>query len=234
MAKIGTAQGRHLFDMSFMASLHCDLECSFCMYDSSPRVNDSIDLNAVSQFLYTVDFSIINAFGLYGGEPSLRMRENSSIISMLPPNKPVFVITNGTWSRSEKQRRQFLGWQARHGLHVIVSGTAEHIRHQDRLWLEEYAKSSPERFRLKKAETSFIPMGRLGHLPTICTQKCDTDSNPTRIAMKPNGDIIFQTCDGSYPVVGRAEEGFPAIQKRLVEKGWQTACPVWRPNVQNK
>lgn len=227
MAKIGTAQGRHLFDVSFMASLHCDLECSFCMYNSGPTVDDEIDLEQAQKFVNSLDLQAVNAFGLYGGEPSLRMFVNTRIIQMLPKNKPVFVITNGTWSRTLK-RDLFLKWANFHKLHVIVSGTAEHIRHQDRSWLETYAASNPERFRLKKAETSFIPMGRLGHLPTVCSQKCDSDLNPTRIAMKPNGDIIFQTCDGSYPVVGRAEEGFPVIRERLEKKQWQTLCPVWR------
>jgi len=197
------------------------------MYDSGPEVRDGISLPLVGQFLSLMNQDDVNAFGLYGGEPWLCMRENTRIIEMLPPGKPVFVITNGTWSKGSRARETFLGWARDHDLYVVVSGTAEHVRHQDRAWLEEYATAHPgDRFRLKEAEAQFISMGRLGSEPSTCRLKCETGSGPTRIAMKPSGEIIFQTCDGQYPVIGHASEGFQLIQKRLDHKVWM-GCRFW-------
>ena len=77
----------------------------------------------------------------------------------------------------------------------------------------------------------FIPMGKLGHLQVNCTQLCMRHERPTRIAVQPDGSVIFQNCDGRYPQVGWADEGFPAIRARVEElylSGFASVCPFYR------
>jgi len=45
------------------------------------------------------------------------------------------------------------------------------------------------------------PMGRLSHMPFSCSFRC-LKIRPFRIALRPDGKVIFQCCDGVYPVVG--------------------------------
>lgn len=225
MASVNSNLGRQLFDISFMVSLECDLECSFCMYRSGPEAKGLLSLELVRSFINSLDPIAVNGFGLYGGEPSLFLKENQEIIYLLPPRKPVFVITNGAWSTDVERTDKFIEFALANRLYVIVSGTAEHRRNQNLKVLQALKEEFGNGIRLKEAEANFIPMGRLDRLPLTCTKRCDWDERPTRIAIKPSGDVIFQTCDGSYPVVGRASEGFPVIQKRLQEKFWHS-CPA--------
>ncbi|GAF76804.1 unnamed protein product, partial [marine sediment metagenome] len=53
-----------------------------------------------------------------------------------------------------------------------------------------------------------LPMGRNATEEWNCTRRCLRDKKPKRFAVMPNGNIIFQTCDGVYPIVGNIENPF--------------------------
>ena len=224
MAVVGASRGRQLFDVSFIASFKCDLACTFCMYSSGPDVDGELDPAIAQQFINTIDLDCVNAFGLYGGEPALFLPQNTAILHMLPRHKPKFVISNGTWSCSDEQTREFMGWADEWRLRVFVSSTPQHQRAQDRAVLRALAEA--DRIVLKPAETKFIPMGRLVHPNAQCTRLCDRDEKPTRIALQPDGMIMFQNCDGDYPAIGTAAEGFRTIRERLIARAWRK-CPLY-------
>lgn len=209
----------HLFDLSFMYSKHCDLECLFCMYDSSPQVHDKLDLTELKQFIRTIDFNLINSCGFYGGEPSLFMKENTKIMDMLPLrfNIPKFVITNGTWSKSLEATQDFLQWMLDHKLTVYISQTTWHKQFQDAESLAFLSKMS-KHFILKESDTQMLSMGRLARQNPSCFERCQWDQRPTRIAVQPDGSIIFQTCDGVYPVIGHMRDGFDFIHERVLQE----------------
>src|SRR5208282_2307253 len=170
MATVGSARGRHLYDISFIVSFRCDLACTFCMYSSNPDVVGELDPAVAQRFISTIDLDRVNAFGLYGGEPALFIPQNTAILRMLPKNKPKFVITNGTWSRSPKLTQEFMDWANEWGLRVFVSSTPQHQRAQDRAVL--FVLAAADRITLKPAETNFIPMGQLARPGAKCTRVC--------------------------------------------------------------
>jgi hypothetical protein len=225
VAIIGTERGRHLYDISFIVSFRCDLACTFCMYSSGPDVAGELDPALAQRFIDTIDLDCVNAFGLYGGEPALFIPQNTAILRMLP-EKPRFVISNGTWSQSVERTQEFMDWADEWGLRVFVSSTAQHRRAQDRAVL--LALVAAGRIVLKPAEPSFIPMGRLARPDAQCTRLCDHDDKPTRIALQPDGTVMFQNCDGDYPAIGTAAEGFPVVAARLKAQGWRSRCPLYR------
>ncbi len=228
---MGSARGRHLYDISFIVSFRCDLACTFCMYASGPDVAGELDPAVAQRFIDTIDFNCVNAFGLYGGEPALFIPQNTAILRMLS-NKPKFVITNGTWSQTAERTQEFMGWVDKWGLRVFVSSTAQHQRAQNRTVLLALAEAN--RIILKPAETHFIPMGRLARPDAPCTRLCDRDDKPTRIALQPDGMVMFQNCDGDYPAIGAAIEGFPTIATRLKAREWQTRCSLYDFSLQPK
>ena len=40
-------------ELSIVYSLKCDLKCSFCMYDCSPKIKEVMDINKLKIFLKT-------------------------------------------------------------------------------------------------------------------------------------------------------------------------------------
>ena len=54
--------------LGFMVTLNCDLECPFCMYNSSPKVQDQMPFGALQNFISTIQPGRINSFGFYGGD----------------------------------------------------------------------------------------------------------------------------------------------------------------------
>jgi hypothetical protein len=165
----------------------------------------------------------VASFGIYGGEPSLNLNEYARIMDMVAHlDKPHFVITNGSWSKDYECMMRFLEFCAQYHIFIVISGTPEHRQHQDRTILEWLAKQEPDAFRLKPEEENFHPMGRLaGKIPFVCTDKCTWWDRALRIAVQPDGSIIFQNCDGVYPVVGNIWEPFgrmdECIQKMRVD-----------------
>jgi hypothetical protein len=221
----------NLFDLSFLYSRECNLRCPFCMYSSGPEVKDRLSLSALYDFIQTIPMDRINSFGFYGGEPTMFLNENAGIMGWLPQDKPKFMISNGYWSRDQHDAT-IVKWYAKHfGFKVFVSSTAAHQRVQNAEILAKFCERYPEQFEIKAAETEFLPMGRLAGRPIACSQRCDWDTRPLRLAVQPDGSVIFQTCDGSYPIAGHIDHGFPRIAARIEGMriaGFESHCPHYQ------
>jgi len=204
------------YDISFMATLKCDLECPFCMYDSSPEKDDIIDFDLLSGFIKTIDMDMVNAFGFYGGEPAVAMNLFGEVVELLPPQKPKFVITNGAWSTNPDKTEKFLSWAKSYNMKVFVSGTKYHQKFQDLKILEELANNGS--VILKEPDSKMLPMGKLSHAHVKCSKKCLSYKCCTRIAVRPDNAIIFQNCDGVYPVIGNIGQDFGIIHQMILDK----------------
>jgi len=227
------SENPRMYDLSFMYTLRCDLKCPFCMYDSGPDVWDSMNMPMLDNWLWTVDPNLIASFGLYGGEPGVDLEGFGYCLQMakrIIGERPSFVITNGTWSTSMEKTDVFLRWCSDNGLFVVVSGTPFHRKTQDREILETLVQLYPTAMRLKPEHENFIPMGRLGHNEVACTVKCRSWNRASRIAVKPNGDILFQNCDGVFPVVGTYHDRFDVIDEKV--QRWRAEgakeCPYYK------
>jgi len=209
---------RSKFDLSFQYSNECDLHCSFCMYSCGPEVKDRLDLDKLKSFIKTIDFGkCINSIGLYGGEVSLHLEEYTKIVKMLPKETKVWTITNGTWSKELDKGEKFLTWAKNNNISpIIVSGNYEQQNSQDTEWLVILQRLIPSVIILKESDAEFLSMGRLANQKVSCSEKCFwKEDQATRIAVMPSGNIMFQTCDGSYPIVGNITEDFTTIAGRL-------------------
>lgn len=200
-------QNQNGIDFSIMPSLECNLKCSFCMYNSSPENKQQIDLKKLVKFLNTIPNKIINSFGLYGGEPSINILLYGKVINLLPENILKFTITNGTWTKPYNDK--FPAFIKKYNLQCFISSTPEHKVFQDP-FIIKVASKSLEFYTIKDDDTqgTLLPMGRNKQGEWHCTKKCLRDKNPQRFAAKPNGDIIFQSCDGIFPVVGNINNPF--------------------------
>jgi len=187
------------------------------MYSSGPDVAENLDIKQLAVWLGTVEMDRIAIFGVYGGEPSIDLDGFGWCMDLVVHlDKPHFVITNGSWSLSRSGTAEFLTWCAKYCMHIVVSGTPEHREYQDREILEGLAAQYPDVFRLKPEQENFHPMGRLaGKMPFSCSRKCMTWNRALRIAVQPDGTIIFQNCDGEYPVVGSIREPFSVLDERV-------------------
>ena len=221
-----------MYDLCFMYSLKCDLTCSFCMYNCHPGIDEVLSLDKLSVWLKTVDTSKIASFGVYGGEPSILLHGYAKCMDLVNHlDKPHFVITNGTWSKSLEKTKKFLEFCAKYKMHIVISGTPEHRAHQDRRIIEALAKEHPNAFRLKPKEENYHAMGRLkDKIPFKCTQKCMWWKKAIRIAVLPDGCILLQNCDGIYPIVGNMSEPFRLIDNRIQRlrgNGFDDRCPKY-------
>ena len=205
---------KHKFDFSIIPSLKCNLECPFCMYNSSPDVNEELDYNKTSRFLSTVDWELINSFGFYGGEPSINLPLYQKFIDLIPKHVPKFIITNGTWSNTLDACLEFIGFSYKNKLHVIVSGTPYHIEHQNRGLLKEFKNTSSKSFTLKGDDT-MQPMGRASRSDWKCTHKCISYDCATRVGLFPDGSIFFQNCNGVYPYVQYYSDDFSTLKSNV-------------------
>lgn len=223
----------NFYDLSFMYSKRCDLSCPFCMYSSSPETEGSIDLLALSRWLETVDYDRIASFGVYGGEvgmDTLSLTGFGSCFDLVSHIKrPKFVITNGTWSTDYDRTMAFLEFCREYDCHCVVSGTPWHRRHQNRDMLKRLSEEFHGCMTLKPKEENFHAMGKLeGKMKFTCSKKCMSWPGALRIAVQPDGDILFQNCDGIYPVVGNINQPFPMIdaQVQIMRKvGFSSVCP---------
>ena len=224
-----SSDNKNNYDLSFMYTTRCDLSCSFCMYNSSPEVRDAIDLDKLKKWLDTVDMNRIASFGVYGGEVSVDYDGFSKCFDLVSHlDRSHFVITNGTWSTDLQTTKEFLEFSTKYNCYIVVSGTPEHRRHQNRKVLEDLKTEYPEGINLKPKEEGFHAMGRLeGKMKFSCSRKCIHWDRASRIAIQPNGEIIFQNCDGIYPVVGTLDDSFSKIDKRITnmkEHGFYDVC----------
>jgi hypothetical protein len=200
-------------DFSFIPSLRCNIECSFCMYDCSPRNNTILDIDDARIFLETVDWQRIGSWGFYGGEVSIEMDLYQKFIDLIRPSIPKFTITNGSWTNNEITRKEFFFFAYRNGLSVIVSGTNEHKAFQNSSIVSRLSDCSGIHF---KGDDDIHPMGRAAREGWKCGKKCLTHPQPIRLAMFPGGHIILQNCDGVYPVIGNYRDHFKDIFAQAV------------------
>ncbi len=224
------------YDLSFMLTRRCNLSCSFCMYECGPKVNDYLNLALLEDWLTTVDIKKITSFGIYGGEPSLNLPGYRKILDMISVfNKPQFIITNGSWSTSVKHTMEFINFCTEYKLYIVVSGTSEHRKYQNRDILELLKEESPDGIKLKPEAEKFHPMGRLANkIPMDCKQKCMTWNQALRIAVKPDGQVIYQNCFGVYPIVGNINEDFICLDNRVQKirlKGFSSVCSYYKTNI---
>lgn len=218
-----------MYDLSFMYTKRCDLSCPFCMYESNPEVTETLNLDTLTIWLESVDMNRIASFGVYGGEVGVDLKGFGACLDLVKHlNKPHFVITNGTWSTDGRRSIEFLQFCKDYKCFMIVSGTPWHRRFQDRDFLELIKKEYPDFVRLKPKEENFHAMGALeGKMKFSCSHKCISWDRALRIAVQSDGTIIFQNCDGVYPLVGTIEEPFELIDKRVQscrEYGFKPVC----------
>lgn len=214
MAK--TKQSGKPIDFSIMPSFKCNLSCWFCMYNCHPNIRHELDYEKTKLFLAQFDWSQINAFGLYGGEPSVNRPLYHKFIKLVPDNVSRFIITNGTWSRSLKDTNEFLGWCVYMNFHVIVSSTPEHIKYQDRSFLESLAMESDGVIELKEPD-EIHAQGRARGKPGVindCKMSCQRKDRNIRLGLKPDGNIVFQNCHGEYHIIQTYEQSFDGILER--------------------
>ena len=188
------------FDISFMPSHKCDLHCPFCMYDCGPDKDDLLDVDAALAWVEKFPYPI-NSFGIYGGEPTLFLGLVGRLLMHLP-KAPRWMITNGAWSQYENRTLDVVAFAELHDLKVIVSGNPVQMNYQSRWRLNRLSS----RFELKEPD-GMIPMGRQpGEVK--CTQVCMNRDQPARICVRPDGSIMWQSCDGGYPIIGTIHEPF--------------------------
>lgn len=187
------------------------------MYSSGPDKKDTLDFEKTAKFIKTIDWSMINQIGFYGGEVSINLDLYKNFIDSLPDEakqKRKFTITNGVWSDDLDKTYDFMNFCIDYDLYLIISGTPFHKQFQDIERLEFLKETFPTCIRLK-GDDIIHPMGRASIENWSCTKKCMTYEVPTRLGLFPNGDILFQNCDGVYPVVQTYNETFVGITKRI-------------------
>ena len=80
---------------SFIPSLRCNNQCSFCMYGASPDNYTTLDYIQVKEWMKSFEWDSVIGWGFYGGEPSIETDLYQKFHELLPPDLPKFVITNG-------------------------------------------------------------------------------------------------------------------------------------------
>lgn len=206
------------------------------MYCAGPDMDIQLNLDDAKHFVDTVDWDKICGWGFYGGEPSIDIELYQQFYELLPlPNKvsdfvPKFIITNGSWSKSEYDTGRFLRWCRDKFDIYISSGTDEHRAQQDPDVIRTL--SQHEGIHVRYEDEELIPMGRnfksSMKFQSPCTEKCLWHKQPVRLGLFPTGDVVLQNCDGAYPVVSHIKEGFTVAFDRAVqirEKGLREC--VW-------
>ncbi|RJR07912.1 hypothetical protein C4588_06085 [Candidatus Parcubacteria bacterium] len=207
-------------DFSFIPSLQCNLSCPFCMYDCSLEKIDELDFEKTKSFLKTVDWGMINSCGFYGGEVSINLELYQKFIDLVPDAIPKFTISNGAWSREPEMFSRFLNFLNRNELFLVVSGTEFHKRHQNLEVLKILKDECSDGIRLKDGD-EIHPMGRARLDKWSCSNKCQTHTNPIRLGLFPDGNILFQNCDGSYPIIQTYNQPFEGIIDRVLQITWE-------------
>lgn len=207
-------------DLSIIASLKCNLSCWFCMYSAGPNNGKILCHDSLSVFLGSVNWDDINSIGFYGGEISVdtslwqtyidtvdhhinyQTNEAGNAVKRTRKWKGhKWCITNGSWSEHHVKFYSFIHWASNLDLQVFISTTEAHKKHQDTEKLQLLVSSS-DRFRFKKDDlkSKLLPMGRNKKPLWTCSKRC-LRLERHRLAILPNGDVIYQKCDGVYPVI---------------------------------
>jgi hypothetical protein len=200
-----------LIDLSIMPTLYCNLTCPFCMYEAGPSKGMALDINALSRFLGTVDYTMINAVGFFGGEISCRMKQYAEYMKLIPKRVTKFTITNGAWSTGGSEWvKEFVRFIKHHKMLCFISRNPHQKKFQDQNLIFELLVREPEYFFLKHGDT-MLPMGRAKGMDHECIKSCREYKVPMRLTVKPNGKILFGNCDGVYPEVGFLGQPFSKV-----------------------
>ncbi len=218
-------------DLSVVPSYECNLTCWFCMYDCGPDKKEEINLFDLARWLGSVNWEMINWTGVYGGEPAVNILLYETVLNMFPKDKPKFTISNGAWTKDKYKMLEFLSFISRNKLYCKVSSTPEHLKAQDLK-----AISILHNWRIIEhkvnddTKATLLPMGRLKHRAKEfkCKLECLTWQGAYRVAVRPEGNIIFQSCKGIYPVVSDITKPFShaveMIEKKLESIRTEGGC----------
>lgn len=188
-------------DLSFIPSYFCNLKCDFCMYSCSPDNNNFMKWERVKQFIDTIDWSWINSIGFYGGEVSLFIEEWNQIVEYLPKDVEKWCITNGSWSSRYNKMFAFLLFIKKHNIRCYVSSTPFHKKYQYLPVIDLINSRGDIEIKEDDTKGHLLPMGRNKKDSWKCSEKCKRINSAMRYALTPMGNIIFQSCDGVYPII---------------------------------
>lgn len=186
------------------------------MYDSQLHETDILDFERTTKFMDKWNWSEINQVGFYGGEPSINLPLYQKFMDLVPKNKQKFIITNGVWSKDEKQTIDFVEFLFKNDLYLIVSGTEEHQQNQNRCVLEIMKLEYPDAMRLKGGDI-IHPMGRAKGIISDCQSWCQHDERVMRLAIHPSGNIMYQNCHGDYPLIQTIDDPYDGIADRALK-----------------
>lgn len=240
--------GTGIYDLSIVASLYCNLTCPHCQYSAGPDKTEWLDETVLDLFLKTLDWSEINSVGFYGGEISTNLEIWKGYIQAVDLSqleywnedkrrynrfkKPMWCVTNGSWSEKEYSFYQMIDFVRRHDLTVYISTTPWHRAHQDYRRLKLLTNTS-DRFKFKKDDTKsrLLPMGRNYSEDWYCTRRCLREEATDRLAIMPNADIIYQKCDGIYPTVINVSSQVVTWTYVKYSLYHQTRCPMMTKDI---
>jgi organic radical activating enzyme len=206
-------------DLSFVLSLRCNLECSFCMYDSSPNNLTEIDWNLLENFIKTIDFDKIRHIGYFGGEISIMLETYKKLSELLPKNFPKFCITNGSWSLNKDKTEELLNFILNDNFEYIkISSTSEHQKYQNQKVINSIIDKY-DNFYIKKDDlkSNLNPMGKLNNLENNCSKLCLNKEIIPRYTIMPDNSIIYQVCDGKNPIISTINETFSSLLNKNID-----------------
>jgi MoaA/NifB/PqqE/SkfB family radical SAM enzyme len=88
----------------FYANYHCNLQCSYCLTESGPRVaRRELDGEAVLARAAEAEELGFTAFGVTGGEPFIR-EDLPALVAELGRRRPTVVLSNGTLFNARRLR----------------------------------------------------------------------------------------------------------------------------------
>ena len=122
----------------FYSNYHCNLQCSYCLTESGPRVaRRELGHDAVLERAREAEELGFTAFGVTGGEPFIR-EDMPGLVAELGRRRPTTVLSNGTLFNARRLRA--LEPLADLPVHVQIS-----LDHPDPV--ENDAMRGPENFR---------------------------------------------------------------------------------------
>jgi MoaA/NifB/PqqE/SkfB family radical SAM enzyme len=122
----------------FYANYDCNLQCSYCLTESGPRVaRRELDAGAVLERAAEAEELGFTAFGVTGGEPFIR-EDMPALVAELGRRRPTVVLSNGTLFNGRRLRA--VEPLADLPVHVQIS-----LDHPDPV--ENDAMRGPENFR---------------------------------------------------------------------------------------
>jgi len=88
----------------FYTNYHCNLQCSYCLTESGPRVaRRELDAEAVLERAAEAQELGFSAFGVTGGEPFIR-DDMPGLVAELGRRRPTVVLSNGTLFNARRLR----------------------------------------------------------------------------------------------------------------------------------